>query len=451
MIGDNPFQHEVNEIVQKGAFAQCSYIEAKIETEYQVYEAMNVTGMNRYRDYIEDFVQKLTVTLNTTLAQYEAIIHSNLSNIKVTLTVYDILLNTPFGWQALRNPKEFTYKAKILDVVSTQKDQSNPMINGGNVGHMTLKEFSIQLLEPCFESVSIKTVGGSFRQTNGVELIKTLLMKYSTEDEQDAITSVKGVDVVDGFNEALREQIVIPHMTPLVKAISLINQNCGGVYPTGFSFFLQNQLWYLFPPYDLTRFNKTNRTITIVNLPKDRLPGIEKTYFNSKTKLIVLSTRDAKFIDHREANTFNKGSSIRFVEGDRLYDHFGEIKDNKLLIDASNNVNEMTIEERADHANILRSSEIKITANKNNELSKLAKVNGFYFQLTWEHSDDSLLHPGMPAKILFLKENKPASVSGVLIESETLWMPAEKSFKHVKLQRISMMTFFVGNEEYVSS
>ena len=106
---------------------------------------------------------------------------------------------------------------------------------------------------------------------------------------------------------------------------------------------------------------------------------------------------------------------------------------------------------RVDHVNILRPSEIKITANKNNELSKLAKVNGFYFQLTWEHSDDSLLHPGMPAKILFLKENRPASVSGVLIESETLWMPAEKSFKHVKLQRISMMTFFVGHEEFINN
>lgn len=29
---------------------------------------------------------------------------------------------------------------------------------------------------------------------------------------------------------------------------------------------------YIFPPYDLDRFNKTNRTITVVNLPKDRLP-----------------------------------------------------------------------------------------------------------------------------------------------------------------------------------
>ena len=72
-------------------------------------------------------------------------------------------------------------------------------------------------------------------------------------------------------------------------------------------------------------------------------------------------------------------------------------------------------------------------------------------QLVWENSDDSLLHRGMPAKILFLKDNKPASATGVLIESETIWSQMEKSFKHVKLQRTSVITFFIGNEEYLEA
>ena len=451
MIGNNPFRFEVSEISKKGSIALCNYVEAQIELGSKVIRATNVKGMIRYRDYIEDYAQQFTVTLTTTLAQYEQIIHSDLSNIKITLTMFDLPVNAPFSYSILRNPKEFTYKAKILNIDSSQISQNNTMINNPDVGNLTFKEFSVQLLEPSFESVSIKTVGGPFRKTNGIELIKTLLTKWSTEDEIDAITSVKGVDVVDGYNEAIREQIIIDHTTPLVKAIQLINESCGGVYPTGFSFFLQNQLWYIFPPYDLTRFNKTNRTITVVNLPKDRLPGIEKTFFNSQTKLIVLSTRNAKYIDNREANTFNKGSSFRFVEANRLYEGFGQVQDNKFMVNAGNNVNEVTIGQRSDNANILRSTDVKITSNKNNELSKLAMNNGFYFQLTWEHSDDSLLHPGMPAKVLFLKNNQPASVTGTLIESETQWVPIEQNFKYVKLQRMTAMTFFVGNEEYLNS
>lgn len=449
MLDNNPFRAEVAEISQRGKSSSAFYAEAHVTSSSGSFKALNVTGLNRYRDYIADYTQNLIVTMNATLAQYEKLIHSDTSAITLTLTLYEIGFQTAFSLGALANPKQFTYKAKLLEIDSSQISQNNPMSNNANIGDMTFREFSVQLLEPCFESVSIRTVGGVFRKVNGINLIKTLLTNFSTDDEVDAITSVRGVDVVEGFNEKETEQIIIPHMTPLTKAISIINENCGGVYPTGFSYFLQNNLWFIFPPYDITRFNKTNRTITIVNLPKDRLPGIEKTYFNSSTKLIVLSTRDSKVIDNREAKTFNEGSSLRFVDASKLFDSFGTVEDNKFKVNASQNVNEMTLGTRADNMNVLRASGTRITSNKNAELSKLAMSKGFYIQLIWENSDDSLLHPGMPAKVLFLKDNQPASATGVLIESETHWVPMEKSFKHVKLQSTTAMTFFIGNEEYL--
>lgn len=449
MLDNNPFRAEVAEISQRGKSSSAFYAEAHVTSSSGSFKALNVTGLNRYRDYIADYTQNLIVTMNATLAQYEKLIHSDTSAITLTLTLYEIGFQTAFSLGALANPKQFTYKAKLLEIDSSQISQNNPMSNNANIGDMTFREFSVQLLEPCFESVSIRTVGGVFRKANGINLIKTLLTNFSTDDEVDAITSVRGVDVVEGFNEKETEQIIIPHMTPLTKAISIINENCGGIYPTGFSYFLQNNLWFIFPPYDITRFNKTNRTITIVNLPKDRLPGIEKTYFNSSTKLIVLSTRDSKVIDNREAKTFNEGSSLRFVDASKLFDSFGTVEDNKFKVNASQNVNEMTLGTRADNMNVLRASGTRITSNKNVELSKLAMSKGFYIQLIWENSDDSLLHPGMPAKVLFLKDNQPASATGVLIESETHWVPMEKSFKHVKLQSTTAMTFFIGNEEYL--
>ncbi len=451
MLDNNPFAAEVAEISKKGKLKTASFMEAVITSTKGTFKAMNVVGLNRYRDYIEDYTQKLIVSLNATLGQYESLLLSDTSAITLTLTTYDIGYNTPYSLAALSNPKQFTYKAKLLEVDSSQISQNNPMSNNPQIGNMTFREFSLQLLEPCFESVSIRTVGGVFRRCHGLDLIKTILTNFSTDDEVDAITSVNGVDVVDGYNETLMEQIIVPHMTPLTKAINIINNNCGGIYPTGFSYFLQNNLWYIFPPYDLTRFNKTNRTITLVNLPKDRLPNIEKTYFNSKTKLIVLSTRDSNIIDHREANIFNEGSSIRYVDAAKLFEGFGEVKDNKFMVNASENVNEMTLGVRADNMNVLRPTETRITSNKNAELTKLAKTRGFYFQTIWENSDDSLLHPGMPAKVLFLKDNKPASATGILIESETIWSPMEKNFKYVKLQKTTSLTFFIGNEEYLSA
>lgn len=449
MLDANPFKYEVAMIAQRGITAKCNYFKAVIKSPKDKVVPINTIQLNRYRDYIDNFTQLFTITVTTTLAEYNRLVLYDHSALTLTLTQYDIGQNTPFSLAALSNPREFTYKAKIIDVATDQIAQNNPITNNEEVSGMSLKQFSIQLLEPCFESVSIRTVGGVFRNTSGIGLIKTLLTLFSTADEVDAITSVTGVDVVEGYNMDVREQIIVPHMTPLVKAINLVHGNSGGVYPTGFSFFLQNNKWFIFPPYDLTLFNKSKKTITVVNLPKDRLPGLEKTYFNSDTKLVVLSTRAATYIDNREANSFNDGTSIRFVEAEKLFAGFADTKDNKILVDASKNVNEVTLKERTDKVNVLRGTTTKITSNKNIELSKLAKNKGFFIQLTWENSDDSLLFPGMAAKVLFLKDNRPASAIGTLIETETMWVPAEKSFKNTKLTKMTAMTFFVGNEAYL--
>lgn len=451
MLDNNPFRYEVMEVANKGSVITAAFMEAVISTTNGTFNAINVVGMNRYRDYIENFTQQLLITVNTTLADYEKIIHSDTSNITLTLTYYDVGYFSAFTLSSLANPKQFTYKAKLLKIDSSGLAQNNPMVNNASIGDLTLREFQLQLLEPCFESVSIKTVGGPFRKTSGIDIIKTLLTNFSTDDDVDAVTSVKGVNVVEGYNEEVIENLVIKHMTPLTEAIKVVNDNCRGVYPTGFSYFLQNNLWYIFPPYDITQFNKTNRSITVVNLPKDRLPGIEKTYFNSSSKLIVLSTRDTTVIDNREAMIFNEGSSIRFVDANKMFEGFGSVEDNKFKVNGSQNINEVTLSARSDGMNVLRPTDVRITSNKNKELSKLAKARGFYMQLTWENSEDSLLYPGMPAKILFLKNNQPASATGVLIESETIWHPMENVFKNVKLQKTSVMTFFLGNEEYLNS
>lgn len=450
MLDNTPFRYEVLEVLKKGKVAAQNYIETTITGGKSVVRPLTVIQMSRYRDYIENFAQLFTITVVTTLKEYEELVLADPSTLKMTVRLYELSKNASVSAQYFVNPIEFTYKAKIIDIASDQIAQNNPMVNNPQTGNLTIKQFSLQLLEPGFESVSIKTAGSGFRDISGVELIKILLTRYSTDDEIDTVTSVQGVDVVPGYNEQKMSQIPIDHMTPLVKAINIINDNCGGIYPTGFSYFLQGNIWYLFPPYDLSLFDKARKTITVVNLPKDRLPTLEKTYFNSDTKLIVLSTRDATYTDNREVNTFNHGSSVRFLDANRLLDGFGEVKDNKFLVNSSLNVNEVTLNERKDGANILRSGQARITSNKNSELSKLAQKRGFYFQLIWENSDDSLLFPGMPAKVLYLKDNKPASAKGVLIETETIWVPAEKNFKATKLTRTTALTFFVGNEEYVS-
>lgn len=146
MLDNNPFAHEVTEVSRKGKANTASYIEAVLTTSKGTIKVLNVTGMNRYRDYLEDFTQKLIITINTNLGDYEKLLLSDTSAIKMTVTVYEIGFNSAFSMSALANPKQFTYKAKLLEVDSSQISQNNPMSNNPQIGNLTFKEFGLQLL-----------------------------------------------------------------------------------------------------------------------------------------------------------------------------------------------------------------------------------------------------------------------------------------------------------------
>ena len=101
MLDNNPFVHEVTEVSKKGKTNTASYIEAVLTTSKGTVKVVNVTGMNRYRDYIEDFTQKLIITINTTLGDYEKLLLSDTSAITITVTVYDIGFNSGFSMSSL--------------------------------------------------------------------------------------------------------------------------------------------------------------------------------------------------------------------------------------------------------------------------------------------------------------------------------------------------------------
>ena len=59
MLDNNPFRYEVMEVANKGSVITAAFMEAVISTTNGTFNAINVVGMNRYRDYIENFTQQL--------------------------------------------------------------------------------------------------------------------------------------------------------------------------------------------------------------------------------------------------------------------------------------------------------------------------------------------------------------------------------------------------------
>ena len=116
-------------IAQRGEIGKCNFFNAVIKSPKETIRPLNIMQLDRYRDYIDNFTQLLTITVVTTLAEYNRLVLYDHSALKLTLTMYDIGKDTPYSLKALSRPREFTYKAKIIDVASDQISQNNPISN----------------------------------------------------------------------------------------------------------------------------------------------------------------------------------------------------------------------------------------------------------------------------------------------------------------------------------
>ena len=141
MLDNTPFRYEVLEVIKKGKFSAQNFIETTITGGKTVVRPLTVIQMSRYRDYIENFAQLFTITIVTTLKEYEELILADASTLKMTVRLYEVSKNGSMSAQYYVNPIEFTYKAKIIDIASDQLAQNNPMINNTQMGNLAMKQF----------------------------------------------------------------------------------------------------------------------------------------------------------------------------------------------------------------------------------------------------------------------------------------------------------------------
>ena len=66
-------------------------------------------------------------------------------------------------------------------------------------------------------------------------------------------------------------------------------------------------------------------------------------------------------------------------------------------------------------------------------------------RLSWENSDDSLIYPGMPVKVLYLKKKKPMTAIGTVVNVESADYPVEQAFPPKKFSQLSYIQVFVGD------
>lgn len=444
-VGSTPFYREVSQVTNNGKLSPCYHFDLELHVEGTNLQPIAITSVEVIRDFLNHFYPVNTVTFKVMASQREWLI-ANMDRITATFKSYQLGRTMPFSYANLRNPTIRKYKAKLYLAESDYITQNNFAVN--NADYMNMKavvDVKVQLVEEGFESLNSCYVGGTYRDITGSDLIRHLIATHSNTDNTDSNTLIHGVDIAPNASTETRDHIVIKDGTSLVQAMHVVNENSGGLYAAGFSYFIYNNIWYVFPPYSVKRFNENNTKLVIVNLPKNRLPGIEVTYNDSSNTIIVLSTKDAIVKDKRESKKIDIGTGTRFADASRLMDVWAKPVDNKLNLNASQNVNDLLVDERSDNVNYLRFSSTGLTSAKNIELSKLAPAQGFMMRLSWENSDESLVQPGMPVKVLYLKDNQTKSAIGTVVGIMTSYAPQEAAFPAMKFSVMSYIDVFVSD------
>lgn len=445
-INSTPFKNEVAAVIAGGGKSPCYSFDLELMAGGERYKPISINSVVGINDFVRNYYPILAIEFQAPGYVKSKLIENN-SNIEAVLKTYEIGRDATYSISVLRNPVTKRYMAKLYMEESDYITQENPAVNNEEyTRNKQMVKIKIQLVEKGFEKLKTRHVGGIYRNVSGFSLLRHLVDYHANLDNDDVATLISGVEFAQIINQEVREQIVIPHGTSLVESMHLVNQDSGGIYPTGFSYFIHNNVWHVFPPYDLGRFKENKQKLIIVNLPKNRLPGIERTYNETPSLVTIISTRDVDVKDKRESKKLSFGTGLRFGDVSKLLTDYANVIDNKLRVDASKNVNDIIVSERPNDVQQLRFSKNKLTASKNLELSKLAPSKGFMMRISWENSKDSLVYPGMPVKVLYLKRNKPTAVIGCVTGIESVHYPVEQGFPAMKFAVLTYIEVFVSDE-----
>lgn len=377
---------------------------------------VRVTYVNTARDYVNNFSDEVMMECVLPIGTYSDLFYPNKLNVEVTLTA------TPMNFIRGGPPKSFRYKATVVD--EGQPRISKPSSQGSSTQALDLTDLvkvTFQLLPKVIYELRTASVGTIFRQAKPEDALKTMLTSETQKLKGDETERITGVDMVKADNQETKEQMVIPHGTMLYDLPDYFQKMVCGIYNNGISHFVQWNNWFVYPTFDIERFGQTDKVITIVVIPENKYPAIEKTYRKTgEHAYTILATSKGSYSNPVKEMTMNEGTGLRYMNAETVLS-WDETKpeNNKVNIQKSKIVSQITDLTPTDGVTFAPMSDTPITSNNFEERSKLAGRRGAYVSFLWENSYPEAITPGTMIRVLYLAANNQVNeIKGVIMKVE---------------------------------
>ena len=433
---DSSLYIEVKDIISRGANPVFDFYTAQIHLANEDMDVLKIVQIDIDRDYERSFTDTIVLTAVLPLGKYAKRVYPERNNLEITIKRKP-MLELGSNEDTSRGPVIERYVAVLMN-------QGNPLIEGDDYNIPSedaldlsqLVNVAFQLIPKSVDQLRMKSVGGVFRGGNSEETLKTVLTRESQTLDLPKELLPLGIDMVPSTNKNKRDHIVIPHGVKLIDLPQYLQDKCGGLYSSGVGFYYQNKHWYLYPLYDTERFDTTTDKVTIINVPGNKLVGVERTYRKDGSNTIILSTGNVKFKDISDHQQLSNGNGVRFAEASIFMDGFVQTKNNKTISARGANVNEVISTSRQSGRQNVHVSDTRITSNVAKEYSSLARREGAIINLLWENANPDLIFPGIPVKILYLEDDEIREITGVVLKAQ--------EFVHMKGQVMFSNTHYVN-------
>lgn len=323
---------------------------------------------------------------------------------------------------------------------------SSAHLNQEAINESNLATYEFQIFDEAVEKLRTLQTGGIYPMANTGSVIRVLLGGMSEQLEMPLEKKPLGIEMYPPDTDVYKNALMIRQGVRLVDVAKYLQEHYG-VYNTGIGCYYHAQYWHVWPLYNTKRFELARQTLTIVNVPRDRFPGIERTYELSGSSLSIVSTGETVMFDNNNMVKYNQGDGTRAIRASAMSGSEGMTVDKgQVVLHRGKTNTEILTSERVTDTN-LAPSEPEVTDNTCRILSRTAVGQGSHMQLGWENSNPDLLVPGMPLKLLYLKGDVVVQRYGTLLRWENLYSLAGPGLTDTAMFCNSALTIFVEPEE----
>lgn len=391
-------------------------VKAEIYAGGTVVNVFRVVSQDISRRYHENFSDVIMIECLVPLGDFHEHVLTNKDNLEVVVYKY--------AYKEDGNTVDLSRKIESQRYRAFIKEEPTPNIQKASRDNIStagsnltgFKKLYIQLIDIVAYKLMKQTVGGTFVNEVPGDVLWAVLGEESYRAGGPGEQAVRGVDIVKPYsNTKPSEHILIPHDVSLVDLPIYIQSCCDGVYSTGMGYYLQKGLWYVYPAADTERFNKSEMTLTVLNVPSNKMPHVERTYRQTNGQVIALCTGGMKHYDNSEETQQNEGNGARIASaGKAVQSEFGLFKDEQYFIARKENNSEFYSYQRKDGVNKAAFQLRAFSSNPHVTYTKIAFRECAYVDLVWQNSNDSLIYPGMPAKLMYENNGVVEEVLGVV-------------------------------------